>query len=40
MPVAQSDDGARISYETSGNGSLPLVLLHGGADRRPTGTTW
>ncbi len=29
MPVAQSDDGARISYETSGNGSLPLVLLHG-----------
>ena len=29
MAVAQSDDGARISYETSGNGSLPLVLLHG-----------
>jgi len=29
MPVAQSDDGARISYEPSGNGALPLVLLHG-----------
>ena len=29
MPVAHSDDGVRISYESFGNGSLPLVLLHG-----------
>jgi non-heme chloroperoxidase len=29
MPFTQSDDGVRISYEISGDGSLPLVLLHG-----------
>jgi pimeloyl-ACP methyl ester carboxylesterase len=29
MPFARTDDGSRIAYESQGDGSLKMILLHG-----------